>query len=486
MSHEKTTKRQRDPHIPPTDPSRKRQRTSVALKATNFANTRTRSGDFESAERPGKRKRPKPTICPEEVGDKSRQRYISHWAASGGDWPEEFKMDTKIKPLLAKKKSKILRRKRSGAFDALSTTSTDQTFQEEKSSAYNNPSYPELLRSAGIFLEDHPLGMSKAGKKLCDRLLHTLQDPPENTLFNDDTFNRTMRNIRGRNEATIIERISHLLVPSPETLALFGNTALDYVVESTNEGWNDCFPITNPRPQPDKAFGLLKSLFSEEHIQKLEYLLGPPGWQSLFKGTFNMVFPFFAKEAKGGPVGLFAADNQTAHSMGVAVRGLVELYKFSGRQKELHQEPLSFSVSHDDSSVRIHTYYPMIDEADMTKNTTWRATLDEFYVKPKSKWSSWTFGMNCLQIFLPMHIERIRSALDDLPSAEIIKNSLPRPPGHSGLSQNFEEQSLSSDQADLETPQNELQQVTPESSNLAGPDPKKHRRGRPTRQSAKN
>lgn len=60
------------------------------------------------------------------------------------------------------------------------------------------------------------------------------------------------------------------------------------------------------------------------------------------------------------------ADRQNAHSMTVAVKGVVELYRAVEREKELHREILTFSVSHNNISVRIYGHYPIIEEDKTT------------------------------------------------------------------------------------------------------------------------
>ena len=56
----------------------------------------------------------------------------------------------------------------------------------------------------------------------------------------------------------------------------------------------------------------------------------------------------------------FIADNQNLHSITIAIRALVELYKVVNRQEELHREILGLTISHDDSSIRIYAHYPYI------------------------------------------------------------------------------------------------------------------------------
>jgi len=54
--------------------------------------------------------------------------------------------------------------------------------------------------------------------------------------------------------------------------------------------------------------------------------------------TWRMYFPFFTCEVKCGAAALDVADRQNAHSMTLAVRGIVELFRLVKREKELHQE----------------------------------------------------------------------------------------------------------------------------------------------------
>ena len=51
-----------------------------------------------------------------------------------------------------------------------------------------------------------------------------------------------------------------------------------------------------------------------------------------------------------------------APSMTCAVRGVVELCRAVKREKELHQEILAFSISHEHRSVRIYGHYAIIEE----------------------------------------------------------------------------------------------------------------------------
>lgn len=78
------------------------------------------------------------------------------------------------------------------------------------------------------------------------------------------------------------------------------------------------------------------------------------------------VFPFMTCEAKSGLGELEIADRQNAHSMTMAVLGIVQLFKLVNRQEELHRKVLTFSVSHDYKIVRIYGHYPLIKDDVIT------------------------------------------------------------------------------------------------------------------------
>jgi hypothetical protein len=128
-----------------------------------------------------------------------------------------------------------------------------------------------------------------------------------------------------------------------------------------------------------------------------------------------MYFPFLTCEVKCGAAALDVADRQNAHSMTLAVRGIVELFRLVKREAELHRQILAFSVSHNYTSVRIYSYYPYIDG----QNTTfYRYPIHKFdftALEGKEKWISYKFTKNIYDIWIPTHFKRICSVIDKLP-----------------------------------------------------------------------
>lgn len=107
--------------------------------------------------------------------------------------------------------------------------------------------------------------------------------------------------------------------------------------------------------------GFRRNAFTDSQLSKLSPFIGDflAGDQSFFMGTYTMYLPFLTCEVKCGAA-LDVADRQNAHSMTLAVRGVVELLRLVGRQDEVYRQILAFSFSHDYESVRIFGHYPEI------------------------------------------------------------------------------------------------------------------------------
>ena len=342
------------------------------------------------------------------------------------DWVHEHCIKEPFRPMhgfhhlqhlfARKKSSSSLRRKNSGS--SLQTPS-DQLPREVKSAQYRSPDYESVLESKGSFMDKSKLDITDNSKCLCRDLLRKDQTIPQGTLFRDDLFEKTCQMIRGRNETMVIRDIGLLLVPSAQTLATYGATHLDHLYESVNEGWNSAIPFHGTRPQPDYSVGFGRSAFSEEKLKKLEPFVGDilygSGLTSYFMATTRMYFPFLTCEVKCGAAALDVADRQNAHSMTVAVKGVVELYKAVKREKELHREILAFSITHDHRSVRIYGHYAIIEEDNTTFYRHPIHTFDFTALDGKEKTTTNKFTRNVYDIFMPIQHRRICSAVDDLP-----------------------------------------------------------------------
>ena len=370
--------------------------------------------------------------------------------------------------ILARKKSVAsLRRKRSDSSLVSFVTPSDQKPRAEKSAPYLSPMYATLLESMGnSYMKDSSLGISEASKALCQGLLEKRYDIPRDTLFQDEAFQKACENLQGKNEARVVLDIARLLVPSPEALAALGAEDLDDLTESVNEGWNCSVSITSPRPQPDFSVGFRRFMFTDEQFKKLQPLLGEIPDLSYVKATFYMYFPFLTCEVKCGSTGLDVADRQNSHSMTLAVRGIVELFRLAKREHELHREILTFSVSHDHKSVRLYGHYALIEGS---KTSFYRHTIHEFNIAilvGKERWTTYNFTIAVYYYSLSL-LARIRAVIDELPSdfaagwdqqsaSQVLHNSTPSLQTGDQISQASEQSSGLGN--------GDLQPITPETS----------------------
>ena len=450
------TSQRRQILLTPSTSSRKRKRTQETQQA--------RSSSPQTLDQsPSKRLRSKPSCCsaeeilhPGEASDtdETSPDPLRYWVRTGKwlkeyfeqdssvredfergklpeksperDWVKEFKAKEPLRPmhglehlrhLLARKRSSSssLNRKRS---QSTLQTPSDQLPREVKSAQYKDAVYKDQLEEMGSYMRESDLGITDNSRNLCKNLLQSEQDVPQDSLFRDDLFEKTCQRIDTRNEAMVIRDIGLLIVPSAQTLATYGATHLNGLYETVNEGWNTAITFLGTRPQPDYSVGFRRSAFTAEQLEKLEPFVGEIGskLQTYFMTTMRMYFPFLTCEVKCGASALDVADRQNAHSMTIAVTAIVELYRSVKREKELDREILAFSISHDDTSVRIYGHYPVI-EGD--KTTFYRHTIHEFYFKAlegKEKWTAYKFTKNVYDHHSKKLHQIICSAIDDIPA----------------------------------------------------------------------
>ncbi|KAL7917247.1 hypothetical protein ACQKWADRAFT_326069 [Trichoderma austrokoningii] len=352
---------------------------------------------------PSSEQRPTPRpSTPERLGNATianadASNPIDFWIKEGR-WPS-YLFEPELELLLAQKLSLSAFGGRRRSISASSiTTPSDQKPREERNTMYRDPRYTILFKIKGTFLFNLELDITDESKSLCKDLLERKQVFPENSLFHDDFFHSACQNLQDQNEARIIQDISRLIVPSAESLATCGAEHLEILVESVNAGWNNSIPLTSIRPQPDYSIGFRREAFTEEQLKKLSPFIGDfiAGDLSYFMATYYMYFPFFACEVESGAGSLDFADRQNAHSMTLAARGVVELFRLVGRETEVHRQILAFS--------EIKYYrYPI-------RNVSF-IELDG-----QKRWVAYQFTKNIYDVWMPDHFKRITSAIDQIPA----------------------------------------------------------------------
>lgn len=337
---------------------------------------------------------------PEEQMEKSM--WPTQWF-----WFQGFRLPCPVR------KVPTLRRKHSGS--SLSE-SCDQTNREKKSVPYTHPQYAVLLEAKGSYMYESDLGITKESKDLNQLLLQPQHAVPNDSLFRDDIFEKTCRKIEGRNEAKVIQDIARLIVPSVECLATYGATHLEHLIEGVNEAWLGNIPIEGPRPQPDYFVGFRRSAFTKEQLKKIDPLIGSGFETSFYIANYRTYFPFFTCEVKCGAAALDVGDRQNAHSMTVAIRALTVLFQSVGREKELNRKILTFSISHDHRTVRIYGHYLIVENDEINSYRHLIHAFDFRVLDGKEKWTTYQFTRNLYDLYAPIILKLICSAIDDLPA----------------------------------------------------------------------
>jgi hypothetical protein len=357
-----------------------------------------------------------------------------------------------------------IRRKQS---DASLSGSSGQN-RDSKSVQYRDPRYEALLEAKGSFLDDFgepPVSVTDPGQHLLD----AEQVVPQSSLFRDETFDRLCREVRDRNEAMIVQDVSRLLVPSAKNLAICGDSHLDVLMENVNEAWTESIPFEGPRPQPDYSVGFKRSAFTSEQLRKLGPLVGSVFDTSYYVATFRMYFPFLTCEVKCGASALEIADRQNAHSMTIAVRSVIELYRAVSRERELNKQVLAFSISHDHQSVRIYAHYAVVEATGTTFHRHPVHRFDFTVLKGRDKWTAYKFTRNVYDIWMPLHLKRICSAIDQLPSGldfGVHGGSEVQSEAATGLSQGIESLHQQSDTPSVAAQRDEMKPI----AQIATPD----------------
>ncbi|PQE15025.1 phosphatidylserine decarboxylase protein [Rutstroemia sp. NJR-2017a BVV2] len=114
--------------------------------------------------------------------------------------------------------------------------------------------------------------------------------------------------------------------------------------------------------------------------------------------------------------GLDTAEWMNAHSMTLAVRGIVELFQLVGRETEVQRERVAFSIAHDDRMGTIHGHYPVFEGKEIKYYFHAIRAFDFTTMEGRDRWTAYRFTKNVYDVWMPRHFERLCSAVDQIPA----------------------------------------------------------------------
>ncbi|KAH7308328.1 hypothetical protein BKA65DRAFT_576549 [Rhexocercosporidium sp. MPI-PUGE-AT-0058] len=227
---------------------------------------------------------------------------------------------------------------------------------------------------------NHLLTRKKSSLSLRGKQSEADSAAPSSTIPSD----QKPREAKNRNEA--------------KSLAIRGAKRLKTLIESVNKGWDNSIALTKPRPQPDYTVGFKQTAFTEDQLKKIQPYISDFSEMSLFISIYYIYFPFLICEVKCGATALNVADRQNTHSITIAVRGIIELFRLIKREKVFYREILAFSISHNHWTVRIYGHYLVLDGK---KTTFYRHSIRKFSfteLDGKKKWTAYKFTKNVYDI----------------------------------------------------------------------------------------
>ncbi|PQE16209.1 phosphatidylserine decarboxylase protein [Rutstroemia sp. NJR-2017a BVV2] len=279
---------------------------------------------------------------------------------------------------------------------------SDQKSRDGKSAAYAHNGYQMLLRTMGLLL-DSELAISEQSDTSCQSLLHTKCQIPENSLLREDICHDTIAELAGSNKSRVIQDVGRLYVPSVQTLAKIHEKRFLVFVESVNESWDCCHPLTDPQPQPDYVVGFGRAGLSEARIKKPDPLIkDDPTFRSNHKSTLLY----------------------NGHTMGVSVQSIVSLYRLPGKELELHNKPIAFSISHDHRKVILTGWGPIFDGDFYTVQPFPIYAFDVTALKGRELWTPHKLTIGVYEYGLTL-FDKLKAIIDGLPSDLNLDNVQP-------------------------------------------------------------
>lgn len=262
-------------------------------------------------------------------------------------------------------------------------------------------------------MRESPSGLLQEELAFCQTLFTTLVTLPAEPLLEGGRFRQFLNLLENRSELRVCVDLHPRLVPSAELLSLDNDGRFCDIVDGYNDRWNKAVVFYKKLPQPDRTVAFRESALTDEQRSKLDIL---PEVNSVFSVREGMCFPFLTCEVKCGKQALDIADRPNANSMTIATRGKVELYRRAGRAAEIHRRVSSFSISHDDKSVRIYAHYA---EINGDKTRYYRHLLRSFDYRDQDgqdRWTTYRFVVNVYTKFASANLLAIRSTIDQLPT----------------------------------------------------------------------
>ncbi|MCJ1464204.1 hypothetical protein MMC07_002817 [Pseudocyphellaria aurata] len=367
-----------------------------------------------------------------EAEQQERHDPISYWAAHH-TWPRNFAEHSGSSISISKRQ--ITEGFQSGEDE--SPWNYAQSRKLKADPEQYTVAYEEYILSKGLdmcLFKGMKL-VSEESEKLCIDVWQMTHQTIEPTIFPTEDIHKVIHFCQDRNEGTVTRYITPMIIPSIMSLYFGGDNSLEHVVDEVNTEWYAQCVLEGPRPRPHLAVGLSSSAFTHGEIDKLRMYATVDNWT---RTTTHMFFPFLMCEVKCGYYGLDIADRRNMHSCSVAVRAIRRIQQAADQCRpekktdSLDGKFLVFSISHNEEYARLYGHFAIAQGQTWTYHRYRIQTFDIAHNNNNGLHAINNFVRKILKSYLPVHVQRLKDALDALPDLKTFEWSCPS--GSSGPS----------------------------------------------------
>ncbi|OCK93025.1 uncharacterized protein K441DRAFT_567677, partial [Cenococcum geophilum 1.58] len=110
------------------------------------------------------------------------------------------------------------------------------------------------------------------------------------------------------------------------------------------------------------------------------------------------------------------------YSIKLIIRGIIKLFKLVKRENKLYREILTFLISYNYRTVRLYSYYPIINRIKFITYCHLIYTFNILLLSSKERWTKYNFTVKAYIKSLTL-LKKIYSVINKLPSNFNLKYS---------------------------------------------------------------
>ena len=226
---------------------------------------------------------------------------------------------------------------------------------------YDARNYEHLLALHSVFMDDHGNACKDESWAMWEGLIQPPQPEVVNHPIDDDGFIDMVYALHNADSDEPIVYFSKYLCPSVSTIARQEcRSHLRLLATRKQTTWHQARSIFGPLPCPTYTCGISKAAFDPCQIDSLKGFFDEAQayntrrWGGIC-ATSKCLFPFLTVEA--GLEDLERLQRKNAHSMGIALNGVISLFETAEMTNAVEGNIIAISIAHNHEEISIHGHY---------------------------------------------------------------------------------------------------------------------------------